>query len=139
MLVTVGREKYIIPTLAILEIFRPEAFHLKTISSIEEVVYFRGEYIPLIRLHKILDVADAIHEPMEGELIVILTGGVRAAILVDNVLEQYQIVLKSLQRNYRRVENISSATILGNGDVALIIDPQSLVQNRVKASNAQKV
>ena len=129
MLINVGVEKYIIPTLAILEIFRPQKEHLKTISGKGEVVLFRGDYIPILRLHNVFQVQDGKENTDEGELIVIMSGGIKAAILVDTVLEQYQVVLKSLQRNFRRIENISSATILGNGDVALIIDIQSLINN----------
>lgn len=129
MLTSIGREKYIVPTLSILEIFRPESEHLKSISGGEELVFFRGNYIPLIRLHKVLNIKNAIIKPEKAELIVINNGGIKAAILVDNVLEQYQIVLKSLQKNFRKVEYISSATILGDGDVALIIDIQSLIKN----------
>jgi len=135
MLTSIGSEKYIIPTLSILEIFRPESEHLKSISGGEELVFFRGNYIPLIRLHKVFAIKDPIVEPEQAELIVINSAGVKAAILVDNVLEQYQIVLKSLQKNFRKVEHISSATILGDGDVALIVDIQSLVENSKQAAS----
>ncbi|MBN2656243.1 MAG: chemotaxis protein CheA [Spirochaetales bacterium] len=133
MLISIGAEKYIIPTLSILEIFRPEAVHLKSVSGGEELIFFRGNYIPMIRLHRIFNISEAILEPSEAEVIVINSGGIKAAILVDNVLEQYQIVLKSLQKNFRKVEHISSATILGDGDVALIVDIQSLVKTKQQA------
>jgi len=135
MLISVGVEKYIIPTLSILEIFRPEADHLKSVSGREELVFFRGNYIPVIRLHRVFDIPDSIEEPSRGEVIVINSGGIKAAILVDYVLDQYQIVLKSLQKNFRKVEHISSATILGDGDVALIVDIQSLVKNNQQVKN----
>ncbi len=131
MLVSIGAEKYVIPTLSILEIFRPEQWHLKTISGKGEVVFFRGSYIPMIRLHEILNVSGAEQDPITAELIVININGYKAALLVDTVMEQFQIVLKSLQKNFRRVDNISSATILGNGDVALILDLNSIQQKRV--------
>ena len=139
MLVSVGMEKYILPTLSILEIFRPQKDHLKTISGRGEVVFFRGEYIPLMRIHKVLGVKHAIEYAADGELIVVFSGGNKAALMVDTVLEQFQIVLKSLQRNFRKVEHISSATILGNGDVALILDIQSILQSGVVTSDVSKV
>jgi len=77
---------------------------------------------------------NALQKPENAELIVINSAGIKAAILVDNVLEQYQIVLKSLQKNFRKVEYISSATILGDGDVALIVDIQSLIKNNKQAA-----
>ena len=132
MLILVGSEKYIIPTLSILEIFRPEKWQLKTVSGRGEVVFFRGDYIPMVRLHSILHIDDAESSPLAAELIVINNNGVKAAILVDSVMEQFQIVLKSLQKNFRRVDNISSATILGNGDVALILDIQAILQRRTQ-------
>ncbi len=131
MLVSIGLEKYIIPTLSILEIFRPEEWQLKTIAGRGEVVFFRGDQIPVIRLHEILKIEKAEQNPLVAELIVINNNGMKVAMLVDNVLEQFQIVLKSLQKNFRRVDNISSATILGNGDVALILDIQGIFSKRV--------
>lgn len=127
MLISVAKEKYIVPTLSILEIFKPESEDLKTVSGGKEVVFFRDSYIPLIRLYKIFDISNPIEEPVNGELIVINSGGIVVALLVDNVLEQYQVVLKSLQSNFKKVDNISSATILGDGEVALILDIQSIV------------
>ena len=139
MLVSVGMEKYILPTLSILEIFRPQKEHLKTISGRGEVVFFRGEYIPLLRVHRVLGVEHAIEYAVDAELIVVFSGGNKAALLVDTVLEQFQIVLKSLQRNFRKVEHISSATILGKGDVALILDIQSILQSGVVTADVSKV
>lgn len=135
MLVKIGKEKYIIPTLAILEIFRPKAENIKTVSARGEVVFFRGEYIPMVRLHDIFTINEMVREPTKAQLIVVNSAGIKAALLVDTVLEQYQIVLKSLQRNFRKVDFISSATILGNGDVALIIDIQSLIEKRLMSAN----
>ncbi len=135
MLVSVGKEKYIIPTLAILEIFRAKKEHMKTVSAHEEVVFFRGDYIPLIRLHKTFKIPNSIEETTKGELIVIKSGETKAALLVDKVLEQYQIVLKSIQKNFKKVELISSATILGNGAVALIVDIQNLINASLKVKN----
>lgn len=135
MLVAIGVEKYIIPTLAILEIFRPDKKDLKTISGGKELVLFRGNYVPVIRLHKIFDIDSPIDDPIAAQFIVVNSGGVKVALLVDSVLEQYQIVLKSLQRNFKKVANISSATILGDGDVALIVDIPSIVKDHQKHVN----
>ncbi|MBN2652985.1 MAG: chemotaxis protein CheA [Spirochaetales bacterium] len=132
MLVRIGREKYIIPTLSILEIFRPEAGSVKTISSKGEVVLFRNEYIPIVRLYKLFKLENTETDPEDAELIVIMDGNKKVALLVDFVQDQFQVVLKSLQKNYRRVKFISSATILGNGDVALILDLQSIVHYTIK-------
>lgn len=135
ILLTVGKEKYVIPTLTIMEIFRPDKSNLKSISGGEELVFFRGNYIPIIRLHQVFDIKNAQKNAEKAELIVINSSGAKAAILVDNVLEQYQIVLKSLQTNFRKVNHISSATILGDGDIALIIDIQSLLEKNKTGKN----
>ena len=130
MLVSIGAEKYIIPTLSILEIFQPELWQIKTISTKGEVVFFRGDYIPLIRLHNILDICDAEHDPTNAEVIVVISNAIKAALLVDAVSDQYQVVLKSIQKNFRKINNISSATILGNGDVALVLDILSILEKK---------
>lgn len=130
MLISVGRERYIIPTLVILEIFRPEITDLKSISGGKELVLFRGNYIPIIRLHELFGIEEYKKDPVDGQVIVINSAGTKVAILVDSVLEQYQIVLKSLQRNFKKVEHISSATILGDGTVALIVDVPSIVKDK---------
>lgn len=129
MLVDAGKEKYIVPTLSILEIFRPEPQHLKSISARGEVVAFRDEYIPMLRLSEIFGIKEAQQNPCQAELIAVQSLGMKAALLVDTVLEQFQVVLKSLQKNFKKIPNITSATILGNGDVALILDIQNIVQN----------
>ncbi|MBN2618823.1 MAG: chemotaxis protein CheA [Spirochaetales bacterium] len=127
MLTSVGEEKYIIPTLSILEIFKAEKKDLKTISGGKEVVLFRGSYIPLLRLHSVFNIPQYINDPAEGQIIVVNAAGLKVAILVDYVLEQYQVVLKSLQKNFSKVDHITSATILGDGTVALIVDIPSLI------------
>lgn len=139
MLIAIGSEKYIIPTLVILEIFRPESSDLKSISGGKELVLFRGNYIPVIRLHNIFNIKTSITEPVKGQFIVVNSGGVKVALLVDNVLEQYQIVLKSLQKNFKKVPNISSVTILGDGDVSLIVDIPNIVKNHQKHVNEQSI
>jgi len=139
MLISVGREKYIIPTLSILEIFRPERELLKSISGGKEVVFFRGEYISILRLHEVFGIENSELDPVRAELIVVNSGGLKAAVLVDNVIDQYQIVLKSLEKNFKKVKHISSATILGDGDVALIIDMASLIHFKGRSGYVQKV
>ena len=131
MLINIGKEKYIIHTLSILEIFRPQKKHIKTISNAKELVYYRDDFIPLIRLHNILGIESSIANPTEGELIVVSYGGIRNALLVDSVSEQYQIVLKSIQKNFYKVKYLSSATILGDGKVALILDVQAFLGRKV--------
>jgi two-component system chemotaxis sensor kinase CheA len=102
-----------------------------------EVIDLRGEFVPVIRLQRLLDVA-APAPGTEGRLLMVLVEaeGRRAAMSVDELLGQQQVVIKSLETHYRRVEGISGATILGDGRVALILDVPGLLRTEAGASPA---
>lgn len=120
--VRVGGEKFIVPLNAILESFQPAADDLKTIRGGSLVVHVRGDYLPVISLHEIFGIAGAGERPEEGILVLVDAEGERAALFVDELLGQHQVVIKSLETNYRKVEGTAGATILGDGKVAFIID-----------------
>jgi two-component system chemotaxis sensor kinase CheA len=92
------------------------------------MINVRGKYIPVLPLHAAMGAQGASEQAHEGELIVVETEGAgRAALLVDAICDQRQVVIKSLDTHYRSVEGVSGATILGDGMVALIVDVDSLV------------
>jgi two-component system, chemotaxis family, sensor kinase CheA len=98
-------------------------------------MHVRGEYLALLELHKLFDVADAVRTPTEGIAVIVQAEGTRFALLVDQLVGQHQVVVKNLETNYRKVPGISAATILGDGNVALIIDVAAVQRaNREKAS-----
>lgn len=120
--VRVGEEKFIIPLNAILESFQPAPDDLRTIRGGSLVVHVRGDYLPVISLHRIFGVEAPGARPEEGILVLVDAEGERAALFVDELLGQHQVVIKSLEANYRKVDGTAGATILGDGKVALILD-----------------
>ncbi len=122
MSVRVGGETYIVPLTQMVESLQPNSEDIRSIAGEGRVVHIRGEYLPLIPLAEVLGFAVAGREPSQGILMVVEAEGRRAALCVDELLGQQQVVIKSLESNYRKVEGFSGATILGDGRVALILD-----------------
>jgi two-component system chemotaxis sensor kinase CheA len=124
----VGAESYIVPLVSIVESvqLKPEA--LKTVVGGGELFRFRGEYLPVLRLHELFGVVDATRAIEEGLLIVVDGDNSRVGLFVDGLIGQQQAVVKSLEANYRRVQGVSGATILADGSVALIVDIPGLVR-----------
>ena len=135
MSIKVGKEVYILPLNYVIESLQPLAKDVHSITSDEHVMHVRGEYLALIELHKLFEIADAVHDPMQGIAVIVQADGARFALLVDQLVGQHQVVVKNLETNYRKVPGISAATILGDGNVALIIDVVAMQRtNREKAS-----
>ena len=127
MVVTVGEQKYVVPLNNILESFRPRPQDVKTLVNGGQVVRTRGEFTRLVSLARIFDVPNATHDPSQGLVVMVeADGGSVIGVVVDELLGQQQVVIKSLEANYDPIEGISAATILGNGQVCLILDLDSL-------------
>jgi two-component system chemotaxis sensor kinase CheA len=122
MSVKVGDEAYILPLSYVIESLQPLPEHLHSITGEGRVIKVRGEYLPLIELHRVFDVEGALTDPTRGILVIVQADDARFALLVDELLGQHQVVVKNLETNYRKVPGISAATILGDGSVAFIID-----------------
>jgi len=124
----VGEERYIVPLVSIVESvqLKPEA--LKTVVGGGELFRFRGEYLPVLRLHELFGCEGAKRSIEDGLLIVVEGDGSRVGLFVDGLVGQQQAVVKSLEANYRRVQGVSGATILADGSVALIVDIPGLVR-----------
>lgn len=129
MVVAVGWEKYILPLTSIVESFRPGRGQIRTIPGGGEVVSIRGEFVRLVHLARVFGVKEAVADPCQGLVVLIeLANGTKLGVVVDELLGQQQVVIKSLQDNYDPVPGISGATILGNGRVALIVDIEELTR-----------
>lgn len=128
LMVVVGNEKYAIPLSAIKETVIVSTDEIKKVQK-REVTLLRGNVVPIIRLRKILDVRDSINENDEKELILVIVrrGEKDVALAVDGLLGQQEIVIKSLGNYLKDINFIAGATILGNGEVALILDADALV------------
>jgi two-component system, chemotaxis family, sensor kinase CheA len=127
MLVKVGCERYIIPTVNIHLSFKPEPSALWTVSGKGEMVMLRGELMPVYRLHSLFDIQGAITDPIEGLLVIVGEGDKRYALLVDELIGQQQVVAKSLGEGMAKIQGIAGAAILGDGKVGLILDASELV------------
>jgi len=138
MLVAVGNQRYVLPLTNIVESLRPTAQQARALVDVGDVLTLRGDYIRLLRLHKVFGLDNAITEFTKGLVVVVETeGGDRIGLLVDELLGQQQVVIKSLDSNYRPVEGISAATILGDGRVALILDVGALRVMGERVSQAE--
>lgn len=122
MLVRVGDERFIVPLTHIQMSFRPEPAMLSTVVGRGEVVLLRGTLLPIIRLHRLFDVAGAVQSPLDGLLMVVGDGDRRTALLVDDLLGQQQVVAKTLGDGLGKVLGVSGGAILGDGRVGLILD-----------------
>jgi two-component system, chemotaxis family, sensor kinase CheA len=127
MSVGVGREVFIIPLTYITESLQPAKEHIKSIAGQGRVVQVRGEYLPVIALHEAFNVRTEVTDFSKGIMVILESEGAKTALFVDELRGQHQVVIKSLERNYRRVQGVSGATIMGDGRVALIIDVAGLV------------
>jgi two-component system chemotaxis sensor kinase CheA len=126
MLVRVGTERYIIPTISIYMSFRPEPEVLSTVAGRGELVMYRGELMPIFRLHRLFNIEAAIEDPTRGLLVIVDDGDRHCALLVDELLGQQQVVAKSLGEGIGKVRGISGSAILGDGRVGLILDPPGI-------------
>lgn len=127
MIVQVGAERYILPLTSILESYRPDPRHIRVVTGGMSVAAIRGEYIRLVHLHEMFDVPDAVTNPAQGIVVLVeTTQGGKIGIVVDDLVGQQQVVIKSLTDNFDPVEGVSGATILGNGKVALIVDIEQM-------------
>ena len=126
MSVKVADEVFILPLNAVMESLQPREEDLHPLAGGERVLEVRGEYLPLVELWKVFDVAEAKTEATQGIVVILQSAGRRYALLVDQLIGQHQVVVKNLESNYRKVPGISAATILGDGSVALIVDVSAL-------------
>ena len=128
MTVRVGQETYIVPLLSILESIQPKPQAIKTVVAKGELINVRGTYLPMVRLYEVFALQPEHTEPAKGILLILETEGERVAVMVDEILGQQQVVIKSMEQNFRKVEGIAGATILGDGTVGFILDVRGLLE-----------
>jgi two-component system, chemotaxis family, sensor kinase CheA len=128
MSVGVGEECYILPLGSVVESFQVGADTIKTIGGSGRVVQVRDAYMPVVELEKIFQVPRFDFERVSNIMVIVEAEGGRVALLVDELLGQQQVVVKNLEANYRKVDDVSGATIMGDGRVALILDVGALVR-----------
>jgi two-component system chemotaxis sensor kinase CheA len=128
MSVGVGNEVYILPLSSVVESFQVKSDAVSTVGQGAQLVKVRDEYMPVIELEKVFQVPRFDTDKTSDIMVVIEAEGSRVVLLVDELLGQQQVVVKNLESNYRKVPNVSGATILGDGKVALILDTGALVR-----------
>lgn len=127
MVVSVGEETLILPLQSIVECLRPTHADISHVSSVGDLLRLRGEVVSLIRLADCFNIDGALEDPSEGVVVVVdLDNNRKLGIIVDDLLGQQQVVIKSIEENYGAVDGVAAATILGNGRVALIVDVDEL-------------
>lgn len=128
MLVEFGGEMMVLPLSAILETLRPSSATIHSIGRTGRVVANRGELIPIIDLAEVFGVSGP-NDSGERDVLLLVESeaGRRAALAVDLIHDQRQVVIKSLEENYGTIPGISAATILGDGRIALIVDPEEII------------
>jgi two-component system chemotaxis sensor kinase CheA len=127
--IRVGSETYIVPLVSIVESIQIKDSMLNTVVGRGETFTLREEYLPIVRMHEIFGIDDHDARSLTDGILVVVEGeGRKCGLFVDDLLGQQQVVIKSLEANFRRVEGISGATILGDGSVALILDIPGLMR-----------
>jgi two-component system chemotaxis sensor kinase CheA len=129
MSIKVGEEIYILPLGYVVESLQPAPVDIKEIAGQGRVVKVRGDYLPLIPLYQMFGITPRHTDPSQGIVVILESDGKKAALFVDELVGQQQVVVKNLESNYRKVAGISGATILGDGGVSLIIDVAALLRS----------
>jgi two-component system chemotaxis sensor kinase CheA len=126
-ILAVGAQSFVLPVMSIVESVQPRREHLNRVLNGGETISLRGRVLPLIRLHKVFGVTPRSEDPTAGLVVVVEQDGRQAALMVDELLSQQQVVIKSLENNFQKVRGVAGATILGDGHVTLILDVPGLL------------
>ena len=130
LIVTIGEQRFILPTLSVRESFRPTKEMLTTVHEKGEMVNVRGRLSPLLRMYEFYDVKPRTTDPTEALLVVVDNNGETRCLMVDQLLGKQEVVIKSLGETFKKAPAIAGGAILGDGRVGLIIDANSLVSLR---------
>lgn len=127
-LIRVGEQIYIVPLVSIIESLQVTANKVSSIAGSAELYKLRDDYLPIIRLYNVFSIKPDSTRLVGGLLVVVEGDGQKVGLFIDDLLSQQQVVIKSLETNFRRVDGVSGATILGDGTVALILDIPGLIR-----------
>jgi two-component system chemotaxis sensor kinase CheA len=134
----VGDETYIIPLASIVESVQPRRESLHQVFGVGDAIAVRGRVLPMLRLHRLFGLTPRSEDPTDGLVVIAEHEGRQAALLVDELLGQQQVVIKSLEANFQKLQGVAGATILGDGRVALILDVPGLVAMSRSASRVRE-
>lgn len=127
--IRIGNQKYIIPILSIERCLRPSSEQLSTVQAKGEMAHVQGELLPVVRLYNQFGVTPDTEDPTEASLVVVEEDGRKGALMVDELLDQQQTVIKSLGESFGEIKGVSGGAIMGDGRVSLILDVPGLLQS----------
>ena len=122
MIVRVGSLTFIVPLLAVVEAIRPKADDIQKMKRDNELVKIRGEFLPLVRLHRQLNIDCEFREPADAVLLVLQHIDSKQCLMVDEIVDQRPVVIKNLDDNFVQVPGMTGASIMGDGKVSFILD-----------------
>ncbi len=122
----VGRLHY--PITSIIETMRPKADEVRRVEGHSDVINVRGEFVPIVYLHRVFHIKGAEDDPSKALIVLVESGRQKMGVVVDELIGQQQVVIKSLEANTDPVKGVSGATILGDGRVSLILEINDLSQ-----------
>ncbi len=128
MIVKVGNERYILPTVAIRQLIRPDRASYNCIVGEAETINVMGRLLPLVRLHNLFRIDPVHRNPWEATLVVVEGEKRSKCLLVDEILGKEEVVIKNLGESMKRIKGVSGGAILGDGNVGLILDPEGLFE-----------
>jgi two-component system chemotaxis sensor kinase CheA len=134
IIVQVGTEQYIIPTLSVVESIRPKYEEISTIMGNAEMLSVRGKLLPMFRVSSLFQVNDAIQDPTEALIVIVEDEGKQVGFMVDNLVGHQQIVIKSLGDSFNNIKGISGGAIMADGRVGLILDVSGIVKLAVSGT-----
>ncbi|RXJ95958.1 chemotaxis protein CheA [Arcobacter sp. AHV-9/2010] len=131
--IRVGDQKYILPLSSIVESLQPTADMIKKIGDgTQDLLMLREEFIPVVKLHKLFGLKKSFENLEDGMLIVVRSGNTKVALSIDEFLNQHQVVVKPLDKNFRSVQGIGAATVRGDGSIGLILDVLGIIDAQIK-------
>ena len=131
--IRVGSQKYILPLSSIVESLQPTAEMIKKIGDgTQDLLMLREEFIPVVKLHQLFGFEKSFDRLEEGMLIVVKSGNTKVALSIDEFLNQHQVVVKPLDKNFRSVQGIGAATVRGDGSIGLILDVVGIINAQIK-------
>lgn len=131
--IAVGDQKYILPLSSIVESLQPTSDMIKKIGDgTQDLLMLREEFIPVVRLHQLFGLEPTFENLEDGMLIVVKSGNTKVALSIDEFLNQHQVVVKPLDKNFRSVEGIGAATVRGDGSIGLILDVVGIINAQIK-------
>lgn len=131
--IAVSDQKYILPLSSIVESLQPTSDMIKKIGDgTQDLLMLREEFIPVVRLHQLFGLENSFENLEDGMLIVVKSGNTKVALSIDEFLNQHQVVVKPLDKNFRSVEGVGAATVRGDGSIGLILDVVGIINAQTK-------